>query len=143
MAESLILTILGVRNWSVPASTPPAPPTTPTTTLVTLSCDTLMTTGNSRSVSVIRISFSLSLSFKVFATKRFCHKSLIACRFCVRVSSSVYRFMLDMYPVTLTLDCGFQQIQITTFIVSYMFSLRLSVESLKTQRIEETHINVV
>lgn len=126
---------------------PPAPPSTPTTTLVTLSCDTLMTTGNSRSVSVIRISFSLSLSFKVFATKRFCHKSLIACRFCVRfcvrVSSSVYRFMLDMYPVTLTLDCGFQQVQITTFFVSYMFSLPISVESLKTQRIEETHINVV
>lgn len=143
MAESLILTILGVRNWSVPASTPPAPPSTPTTTLVTLSCDTLMTTGNSRSVSVIRISFSLSLSFKVFATKRFCHKSLIACRFCVRVSSSVYRFMLDVYPMTATLDCGFQQVQITTFIVSYMFSLPISVESLKTQRIEETHINVV
>lgn len=51
--------------------------------------------------------------------------------------------MLDMYPVTLTLDCGFQQVQITTFIVSYMFSLPISVESLKTQTIEETHINVV
>lgn len=125
MAESLILTILGVRNWSVPASTPLSPPSPPTTTLVTLSCDTLMTTGNSRSVSVIRISFSMSLSFKVFATKRFCHKSLIACRFCVRVSSSVYRFMLDVYPMTATLDCGFQQVQITTFFVSYMFSRKL------------------
>lgn len=143
MAESLILTILGVRNWSVPASTPLRPPPPPTTTLVTLSCDTLMTTGNSKPVSVIRISFSLSLSFKVFATKRFCHKSLIACRLCVRVSSSVYRFMLDVYPMTATLDCVFQQVQITTFIVSYMFSLPISVESLKTQRIEETHINVV
>lgn len=142
MAESLILTILGARNWSVPASTPLRPPP-PQPTLVTLSCDTLMTTGNSKSVSVIRISFSMSLSFKVFATKRFCHKSLIACGFCVRVSSSVYRFMLDMYPVTATLDCVFQQVQITTFFVSYMFSLPISVESLKTQRIEETHINVV
>lgn len=51
--------------------------------------------------------------------------------------------MLDVYRVTAALDCVFQQVQITTFILSYMFSLPISVESLKTQRIEETHINVV
>lgn len=127
---------LGIGQFLAP------PPSTLTTTCVTLSCGTLMTTGNSRSGSVMRISFSVSLSFKVFATKRFCHKSLIACRFCVRVSSSVYRFMLNVYSVTPTLDCVFQQVQITTFFISCMFSLHILVESLKTQRIEEAQIQL-